>query len=578
MEVAVSVYRAIAFRSQFVLTTQGKLPGRLAEVSAVPVAELGTADDGSRTLSFTPPITRDGVYPVRVELRRAGGPVVDSFDTYLLSAPPATDVAPLDVAWMAPIHAPPAVQPDGHVAIDDQRAESLSGLAKTFDRHPEVAFTMVPTPETTEALSVSPRQADRETLATLVRSLRTRQLLGGPYVPTNITSMLSSGLEGEAAAELTRGTNTLDSLFSAPPTTATRLIDERVDDAALAFLAAQDVGQVVVPESLLEPIVRNTTLTETFEIDSRGKRIRAGMADAGFVPHFAVRNQVQAAVRLLADLAVLYFDDPTVAQRGVVVAPPRSWEPSGVFADTLLSGLGDSPILQPVTIDAYFAGVRPSVSKGTTLVRRIVGGPAPGATALPGASIRSARRQIDAFASAVDANNPVLDRMDRTLLAASSSDLRARDRSRYVSGVVDQLTTEMRGIDMPRSRSITLTAREGEIPVTVTNNLGYPIRARLRISSDTLEFPKGAERDVPLERRNTTVNFVVRAQSSGSFPLRVQLVSPQGDLVLDQSRFTVRSTALSGVGTALSIGAGLFLLIWWGNHLRLRRSRRLVPA
>jgi hypothetical protein len=39
----------------------------------------------------------------------------------------------------------------------------------------------------------------------------------------------------------------------------------------------------------------------------------------------------------------------------------------------------------------------------------------------------------------------------------------------------------------------------------------------------------------------------------------------------------VRSTAISGVGPALSIGAGLFLLVGWGNHLRGRRSRRLVP-
>jgi hypothetical protein len=48
--------------------------------------------------------------------------------------------------------------------------------------------------------------------------------------------------------------------------------------------------------------------------------------------------------------------------------------------------------------------------------------------------------------------------------------------------------------------------------------------------------------------------------------------------VLAQSRLTVRSTAISGVGTALSIGALLFLLVWWANHLRGHRSRRLVAS
>jgi hypothetical protein len=71
----------------------------------------------------------------------------------------------------------------------------------------------------------------------------------------------------------------------------------------------------------------------------------------------------------------------------------------------------------------------------------------------------------------------------------------------------------------------------------------------------------------------------VRARTSGAFPLRVTLVSPQGGLELAGSRFTVRSTAASGVGIALSAGAGVFLLLWWARHLvRGRRARRLVPA
>jgi hypothetical protein len=49
-------------------------------------------------------------------------------------------------------------------------------------------------------------------------------------------------------------------------------------------------------------------------------------------------------------------------------------------------------------------------------------------------------------------------------------------------------------------------------------------------------------------------------------------------VVLERTRFDIRSTAVSGVGVVLSIGAGLFLAIWWARHWRkTRRSRRLVP-
>ena len=43
------------------------------------------------------------------------------------------------------------------------------------------------------------------------------------------------------------------------------------------------------------------------------------------------------------------------------------------------------------------------------------------------------------------------------------------------------------------------------------------------------------------------------------------------------SRYTVRSTAVSGAGLVLSVGAGVFLIVWWARHWhRTRRSARLV--
>jgi hypothetical protein len=131
---------------------------------------------------------------------------------------------------------------------------------------------------------------------------------------------------------------------------------------------------------------------------------------------------------------------------------------------------------------------------------------------------------------------------------------------------------------MPEDRSITLTAREGDIPVTITSRLGYPVRVVLQVSGRPVEFPDGTSQELELRRENTTSRFAVRAPSSGSFPIRIRLTTPAGDLTVASSRFTVRSTAISGVGTALSIGAALFLVVWWGNHLRGRRSKRLVPA
>ncbi|MBW3649926.1 MAG: hypothetical protein KY458_05090 [Actinobacteria bacterium] len=600
--VAASLHRAMGSRTEFGQAVQGRLSRRpLQEVPPAPVVELPVDEEGYRAFSFTPEVTNEGVYPLRVELRRsAGGPVVDTFVTFVVNAVAPTVGRRLAVATILPLHAPPAVQPDGRVAIDDERAEELAELARSLDNHPDVGFTLAATPESAEALRLSPREQDRATLDSFVRALRLRQLLAGSYVPTNLTAMLEAGLEGEAAAQLTAGTETLRSIFDGSPTITTRLVDERLSDAGLAYLQDQGVERLVVPEGLLEPAVRNTTLAEAFDLvpraeaataDASARRVRAAMADSGLARHFAGRQPELAAHTLLADLAVVYLDSPG-APRGVVVSPGRGWEPSGAFTDILLEGLASSPILEGVTLDEFFAAVPVAVVQAGSaarptraargdrdLLRKIAPPPSGSPTAgLPATEIRTGRRRLEAFASALEPTNPVLARIDVTLLAAQSADLRARERNRYLAGASEQIDAELAGLSMPQNRSITLTAREGEIPITVTSTLGYPVRGVLRVDSDTLDFPEGASRELALVRRNTTLPLMVRAQASGSFPLRVRLQSPTGSLLLASSRYTVRSTAVSGVGTALSAGAALFLLVWWGNHLRIRRSRRLVPA
>lgn len=589
LEVAVSIFRKIPNRTEFAATVEGRTLGRpVEEIPPVPLADLAVEGDGDRILTFTPSVRTSGVYPLRIHLRplgsTGGGGALDTLTSYLVNVPGELEGDKLKVALILPAHAPPAVQPDGDVTIDDARAEQLAGLAEGVVAHPGVAMTLAPTPETADALAASQRDEDRETLLTLSRALDQRQLLGGPYVPTNLTSILEAGLLQESAAQLTRGTDTLRSRFGREPSTEFRLIDERLTSEGIDYLQSEQfVRRLVVAETLLEPVQRRTTLTNIFELEGRRGRLASAAADAGLSAHFAASDGALGAQRLLADLSVIYNDDPPAERRGVVVTPPRGWRPSGEFAASLLNGLGSSPILESVTLGRFFDTVATATtgtgSRAVPLLRSISPPPqgAPLAPTLPGATIERERRRVRSFASALEVTNPIVDRLDRTILASQSIDLRSQERMRYLEGAEEQVRSEIARIEMPQHRSITLTAREGEIPVTITNTLGYPVRAVLRVLSDTLEFPEGATQDLDLLRENTTSQFTVRAQSSGSFPLRVRLETPDG-LLLTESRFTVRSTAISGVGTALSAGAGLFLAVWWGNHFRIRRSRRLVPA
>jgi hypothetical protein len=101
---------------------------------------------------------------------------------------------------------------------------------------------------------------------------------------------------------------------------------------------------------------------------------------------------------------------------------------------------------------------------------------------------------------------------------------------------------------------------------------------RVQLDSDKLLFPNGDERVLDLPPRSTTVRFSVEARGSGTFPLTLTMTSPDGDLEIQRTEVKVRSTFVSNVGVILTIGAILFLGLWWGNDFRRRRKRRAAEA
>jgi hypothetical protein len=578
LELAVGVYRRITSgRSEFEQTLDGRFRSRLP-VQTVPVAldSLTPDADGVYTLEVTPSVTREGVYPVRVELReRESGDVLDGFVTHVVTVPTAIEADPLDVALVVPLHAPPAIKPDGSAAVPARWSGAIADLAAALTDHPAVPLTVAPTGETLEALATSSRPADRETVSALARAVEHRQVVSGTYVPTDLRALLDAGLTGEVNAQLNRARQVVQRYLGVAPSATLRLVDERLDAAALAAIEAQGVTRVVPTEAVLEPVTLRTTLTASFGMAARRGPLAAAAGDTALGAHFTRdANPVLNASHLLADLAILWFDRPGKAdtRRGVVVLPPRDWLPDGRFDEALLAGLGSAPILEAVTLDGFFTSVGRSTIAGRPLVRRFRA-PEP-ATGLNGTATRAARRRLEAFASTVAADNTTVARLDRTLLTSMSSELKPRIRANYLVGVDAQIDRQLGRIEMPQNRSITLTARKGELPITVTNHLPYPVKVIVELSSDTLEFPGAARREVQLTRENTTQTFAVRAQGSGSFPVVVRVLSPQGELLVAESRFTVRSTAVSGVGVALSVGALAFLLLWWASHLRSRRRDR----
>ena len=95
-------------------------------------------------------------------------------------------------------------------------------------------------------------------------------------------------------------------------------------------------------------------------------------------------------------------------------------------------------------------------------------------------------------------------------------------------------------------------------------------------ASDRLELPQGSI-ETTLDGRRTVVHVHVRTRASGDTPVRIRVLTPDRSVVLAETQYVVRSTAVSGVGILLTVLAGGFLALWWGRHW-WRHRQRPVPT
>jgi hypothetical protein len=309
----------------------------------------------------------------------------------------------------------------------------------------------------------------------------------------------------------------------------------------------------------------------------------------------------------MADLSLIYYEAPnllgpggTPAPRGVVAVAPAAWAPDATFVSTVLAGLLGNPVIRPVTLDQLFAQVPVGADRQAGIRRPLT------ATSVPTAqahALRAARARHTEFQSAVAGTADgaaTATGLGDLLLAAESVALSPRRQQAAVSGFDTALDQQLHGLSV-RSDTIRLTAGTASVPITVVRNTPYPVTVVVRLTSDKLRFPSagtqlpGALCRAPrvqssadrssfsalctLTHSTNAVYVNMQARASGDFHIDVSVTSPGGGLVLASGQLTVRSLSTSSVAIALSVGAALVLLGWWGRTLwRGKGSRRGAHA
>ncbi len=603
-EVALTVHDALQSRTAFDESVNGGSLPPTRELTKVPFDALRSDPaTGDRVLAYTTAaLPGGGVYPLEVDLRNPADESIAHFVTHVVVAAVAADGklavgGPLHVAWIWPLQADPAYvagrYPINPTTLEDlQPSGRLGRQAQQLAANIDVPLTLAPSPETLDAWrDFGAKLPDLAAGAAAVQlSALRNQVLAGPFVPLDLPSVLGNGLAGVVNPELARGIVTLENFFGTPldPSTA---LPGPLDGPSLRLLQNASARQLVVEGSALTPVTEQYTPAHPYKIQAVPGNdftaVTVVATDPGFEKFLSGSDPpALRAAHLLAGLALVAGEQPSLA-RGVAIANPERWDADPTFVTAVLAGLRGNPLLEPDTVASLLAAV-PSATvddapDGAPVYRQL----APyAATATPVSLAQYQRGEHDAQAVAnlVGADDPRAMRAQRALAASLAADWQnddGRGRARAllaaigdsVHGFLSQIKVQPRG-------TITITSSKAEIPVGFQNTSDQDVTVHLKLNSDRLLFPDGAERDILLPKnRSTTVRIAVETRGSGTSPVQMSVTTADGLTIPGGSTvIKVRSSFVSGVGIFLTVGAIVFLALWWGWDIRRRHKRKGDPA
>jgi hypothetical protein len=285
-------------------------------------------------------------------------------------------------------------------------------------------------------------------------------------------------------------------------------------------------------------------------------------------------NPRLAAQRFVADAAMVALERPNDT-RDVVIAPPRSWEPLNDYASLLLRLTARVPWLRPVDLDGVLAGAPSTVPRTRTPPGPVQLAPDQVGRVLDG---RAGLARMRAILTDPNRAPAELADLDDALLRAVSSAWAADPASgRRLTGAVDGAVARQLGrLRVVSGGLITMTGRSGNVPLTIQNDLGQPVRIRIRLDSrqrlqlERKSYERGEERVI--QPGASTVLVRGKAATGGLFPIRVELLAPDGTPLAAPTTLRVRSTAYGAV--ALAVTGVAFGLLLVGSATRLAGRRR----
>lgn len=566
----------------------------LYRMPELPVGFLAAQADGTRRIElsvsatdsgpFTARLRAPGVYPVTITLEDESGEVIDTVRTPVIRLGTPDDPLPApDVALVVGFAAPPTIEVDGRRPLDEDELERLARLAELLGggASPPVDLTIAASPDTIDALTASADPRAVAVLDALAGTEGRRTALGVPYVPVDATALADAGLGAFVEPVLGTGRAVIDDRVGPPLETAIWDSAAGIDRASAVLLAELGFEHVLV--EAVRTSVGASPATERGLVDAGPvplpdiDALDAVVVDGQTSTALAARAADRADVGHLALAELILRDDGL--ESTVAVEIDRVAEDSVLSRLLPLLARPESPVdVGPLDVASLQRRAGRADDEEPSASELVLPGGADGADAEVlsdlAPEVRSAAAGIDTFADLVSGESARADDLRLQIATSLASGIEPDRRRALVAAVNDAVETTFDGVNLTGQTDLNLTSRRGTLPLMVRNDNPFPVEVVLRIRSDRLEFPAGDHFPVVIDDEIARIDVPVEAKATGSVPTFVEIVTADGGVVLDSRRLDVRSTAVSGLGLAISLGALAVLVIWWARTWRRTRRAR----
>ncbi|MDW3220318.1 MAG: DUF6049 family protein [Acidimicrobiales bacterium] len=500
----------------------------------------------------------EGTLPVVVTLVSEDGDVLDQLATSFVVIDETT-ARRSRVAFISSLDAPVAHHADQTITIDpDPLIERLDATGPGLD----TTFSL--RPETLSALA----SEDPEALAEIVDRIDGRPLLRSPWVAMDEEAWRFAGEADQVIAGYALGNDTVEELAGTAPSGIVRL-DADATPATLAVLRAAGTNVVIATDDQLDPATGAAEADTPFTVlDGNGVAMTALRIDDSLHDTLADDDPELAGFHALAELITGIYDDRP-ADTATLLDLDRI---DPVARDVLLAGIDDRREIRVVAVSAL-ASLDPERLGGTAMRAELRPSAAPDISDIAD-DLQAARSAISILSSMLEPETAGIDALTRQLWAAVSSDLSSTEATAYADAVFAEVLERTTGIEVPPGDRITLTDRRTDLPLTIVNSQAVPLNVELVLSAEKIRFPDGDRRTLRLQPGANHIVIPVETLASGDARVTATVVSPGGAFELASGAVDIRSTAISGLGLAISIVALVILGVWWiRTILRVRRNR-----